>query len=329
MKAISKILLIVLVLLIALAGFFFLWQPKETGGIVWGVNFSQKHATYLGTDWQKSYSAILTDLKVKKIKLASYWDLIEKEKDVYDFADLDWQIREAEKYNIEILLVIGMKTGRWPECHIPGWAKGLDKEVQQEEILELVEQLVLRYQGSEAVFAWQVENEPFFPFGECPWVDKEFLKKEIAFVKSKDNQSKPIIVSDSGEGSLWITAASFGDIAGTTMYKRVWVRQVGIYLTWPFPSAFYYLKTKLIESLFDKKVICIELQAEPWCAAGINDCSLDEQKKTMDLAQFRYNINFAKRTGIKEFYLWGAEWWYWLKEKQNDSGIWDEAKKLF
>ena len=32
---------------------------------------------------------------------------------------------------------------------------------------------------------------------------------------------------------------------------------------------------------------------------------------------------------LKEFYLWGAEWWYWMKEKQNKPEIWDEAKKLF
>jgi len=27
-------------------------------------------------------------------------------------------------------------------------------------------------------------------------------------------------------------------------------------------------------------------------------------------------------------YLWGSEWWYWLKEKQNDPKIWEEAKNL-
>jgi len=49
----------------------------------------------------------------------------------------------------------------------------------------------------------------------------------------------------------------------------------------------------------------------------------------MDIEQFRKNIEFAKNTGIDTFYLWGAEWWYWLKEKQNDSRIWNEARNLF
>jgi hypothetical protein len=59
------------------------------------------------------------------------------------------------------------------------------------------------------------------------------------------------------------------------------------------------------------------------------DSPIEEQKKTMDLEQFKKNIEFAKKTGLDEFYLWGSEWWYWLKEKHNDSGIWEEAKKLF
>ena len=49
----------------------------------------------------------------------------------------------------------------------------------------------------------------------------------------------------------------------------------------------------------------------------------------MNLEQFKKNIEFAKKTGLKEFYLWGAEWWYWMKEKQNKPEIWNEAKKLF
>jgi len=49
----------------------------------------------------------------------------------------------------------------------------------------------------------------------------------------------------------------------------------------------------------------------------------------MNLEQFKYNVEFAKNTGMSEHYLWGAEWWYWMKEKQNNSEIWDEARKLF
>jgi hypothetical protein len=112
-----------------------------------------------------------------------------------------------------------MKTPRWPECHIPEWAKLQSKEEQQAAILDFLKEIVARYDSSKAIVRWQVENEPFFPFGECPWVDKEFLKKEVALVKSLDSKNRPVVVTDSGEGSLWIQAAKIGDIAGTTMYK--------------------------------------------------------------------------------------------------------------
>jgi len=34
---------------------------------------------------------------------------------------------------------------------------------------------------------------------------------------------------------------------------------------------------------------------------------LEEQEKTMNLERFQKNIEFAKRTGLDTFYLWGAE----------------------
>jgi len=49
----------------------------------------------------------------------------------------------------------------------------------------------------------------------------------------------------------------------------------------------------------------------------------------MNLERFQINIEFSKKTGLDTFYLWGAEWWYWMKIKQNQPEIWQEAKKLF
>jgi hypothetical protein len=326
-KILKIILSIFLLFFLIFAFYLFIGKTKPAEKIVWGVNFSQKQAKNLGLDWKETYLALLDDLNVKNLKVAAHWDLLEPEKDKYYFDDLDWQIKEAEKRDAKILLVIGMRSGRWPECHIPQWAANFSKEEQQKEILEMLEKVVLRYRDSKSIKYWQVENEPFFPFGVCPWVDKNFLKKEIELVKKLDK--KPILISDSGEGSFWIEAARFGDIAGTTMYKRVWFRQLGLYIHYPFPPVFYWRKAKIIKKIFNKKVICIELQAEPWGPTLLYDSPISEQEKTMNLEQFLYNIDFAKKTGLDEFYLWGAEWWYWLKEKQGKPAIWNEAKNLF
>lgn len=332
MKILKKFfigILIFLIFLLVFLSYFFIGAPPKAKEITWGVNFSQKHAQNLGLDWQETYLALLDDLKTKNLKVAAHWDLIEPAEGKFNFKDLDWQIQQAQKRNAKILLAIGMKTPRWPECHIPEWANGLKKEEQQEKILRMLKEIVLRYQNFSAIKYWQVENEPFFPFGQCPWVDKKFLKKEINLVKLLDSQKRPIIISDSGEGSFWINAARFGDIVGTTIYKRVWFRQLGIYIHYPFPPTFYWRKAQLIKNFFGKKVISIELQAEPWGPALLYDLPLKEQEKTMNLEKFQQNIEFAKKTGLDTFYLWGAEWWYWLKEKQNQPEIWQEAKKLF
>ncbi|PIQ92440.1 MAG: hypothetical protein COV69_02605 [Parcubacteria group bacterium CG11_big_fil_rev_8_21_14_0_20_39_14] len=195
--------------------------------------------------------------------------------------------------------------------------------------MQYIKEIVNRYKESEVIWAWQVENEPFFKFGECPKISKEFLKKEINLVGVLDSYERPIIISDSGEFSFWRKPAQLGDIVGITMYKKVWFKEFHTYFSYPLPPIFYSRKVKIINKLFDKEVICVELQAEPWCPVLLYDCSLKEQEKTMNLEQFQRNIEFAKKTGLNEFYLWGAEWWFWLKEKQNDSRIWDEARKLF
>jgi len=319
---------LVLTILALATGFLYLFVPPMAKNITWGVVFSQKHSRDMGLDWKENYSALLDDLNVKDIKLAAHWDLIEPESGVYDFSDLDWQLEEAQKHDVKIMLALGMKTPRWPECHIPEWAKGLGKGVQQERILEMLETLVNRYGGNSGIASWHVENEPLFRFGECPWIDEDFLKKEVALVRSLDSGKRPVVISDSGEGSWWFRAAKVADIVGVTMYRRVYFDEFKLYATYPIPPAFYWLKAKIVGIFFNKPVVCVELQAEPWAANQLYDGG-DGDAKTMTLAQFRENINFAKNTGFDKVYLWGNEWWYWMKVKHGQPEFWEEAKKIF
>ncbi len=328
-KVFRKILLGILIAALLVGGYFFVGWTPQAKEISWGVNFSQQQAELLGLDWKENYLALLDDLKVKNLKIPAQWNLIETEKDKYNFKDLDWQVQKAGEREVKILLVVGMKTGRWPECHLPAWANGLNKEEQQKEILALLKEIVSRYSNSIIISSWQVENEPFFPFGACPWSDPIFLTEEIKLVKELDSSKRPVIVSDSGEGSLWFEAGRLGDIVGITMYKKLWFKELGRFINYPFPSVFYWRKAQLLKLLFNKNVIVVELQAEPWGKNLLQNSPLSEQDQTMNLAQFRYNVEFAKKTGFNTFYLWGSEWWYWLKTKQNRPDIWQEAKKLF
>lgn len=330
-KLLKTILLIVAALALFFVGLLFFIKAPEREDIVWGVNFSQMQAENLELDWKETYLAILDDLKVENIKLLANWDKIETEKGRYYFDDIDWQVKEAEKRGVKMIYVTGMKSGRWPECHIPEWAKNLSKKEQQEAILDYVEKSVLRYKNNNAIIAWQAENEPLFPFGECPWRDKNFLKKEAALIKSLD-PGKPVIISDTGEFSLWINAAEIGDIVGTTMYRRVWFHisdMYGFYFVSPFPPAIYWQKALLIKKLFNKDVINVELQAEPWVRDTFLITPLKDQEKIMNLEKLKENIAFAKESGLDTFYFWGVEWWYWLKNDKNKPEIWNYAKRLF
>jgi hypothetical protein len=319
------ILFIVLILM-----FLFVGNSKKSQNILWGVNFSQKQSQDLGLDWKENYLAILDDLKFKNIKILTHWNFLEPQRDEYYFDDLDWQINEAEKRGVKVILVLGMKTGRWPECHIPDWASKLSKEEQQKEILELVSLVVKRYKNSDAVFRWQAENEPFFSFGFCPWkIDENFVREEVKVIKNLDDKNREIIVSDSGELSFWRKAASIGDIVGITMYRKVWSGETKTYWKIPLNSTFYYRKSQLIKKFFGKKVIVVELQAEPWPPKFLTESSLKEQRKTMTFENFKKIIEFAQKTGFNEFYFWGAEWWYWVKTnfpQDDNSLIWDYVK---
>lgn len=329
-KSMTILFSVIVLLIIAFLGYFFVGRAKLPEKITWGISFSKSQAELLGLDWKETYLALLDDLKFKQIKIAAQWNLIETKEGEFDFEDLDWQIKEAEKREAGVLLVTGLKVIRWPECHVPGWAESLSWEEKEEKALVLTEEVVSRYKDSPAIKYWQAENEPFFPFGECPSVlPVSFVKKEVALIRSIDD--RPVIISDSGEGSLWWLPASIADVVSPTLYRRIWVPQLGFfkfYLTFPHPAVSYYRRALLVEKLFGKKVILGELQAEPWCKGQLSDCSREEQSKTMNFELFKKNIEFAQKTGFDEIYLWGSEWWYWLKEKQNDPEIWNEVKKL-
>jgi hypothetical protein len=319
---------IIFIVFVVVFGFFFVgFSPEKE--VSWGVNFSQKHAQDLGLDWKETYTALLQDLQVKRLKVAVHWDLIEQEQDQFSFQDIDWQVQQAEKVGAKLMLVVGMKTPRWPECHIPFFAQDISQEQQQQEILQMVRAVVNRYKDSPALERWQIENEPLVPFGTCPWADETFFEQELALVKELDSKH-PILVADSGELALWLGTGKHGDILGTTLYRKVWASFFHSYFTYPYPPVFYARKALLVKLLYGKETIGVELQAEPWGPGKlIYDTSLQEQAKTMNKERFQGVVEYARRVGFTEQYFWGAEWWYYMKEIHNNDDIWQEAKNLF
>ena len=291
-----------------------------------GVTFSKKYCEELGLDWKEVYLATVDDLKVKEIRLPIYWDEIEKTKNVYDFSDYDYIIQEGAKRNVKFIVNIGWRLPRWPECHAPEWATNKNLATSKDETIEMVQAVVLHYKDDQAITTWQLENEPFFDaFGVCPESDEEFFKKELAAVKAVD--SRPVLVSASGELSSWKKEAKYGDVFGSTLYRVVWGQATG-YIRYPIPSWFYGLKAKLAGIKPENRYI-IELQAEPWVPNGkIIYLSPEEENKSFNIDQFKANLQYAINTKFNKTYLWGVEWWYY-KNLNGDKSYWEVAKTIF
>jgi hypothetical protein len=328
----KKGLIVLAIIFVIIAFYFYAFFQDFSGGKkpVYGVTFSKKYAVDLEIDWQPAYLAILDQLKVSNVRLIAYWNEIEKEEDVFDYSELDWQIDQAASRGVGIILAVGRRTPRWPECHDPDWLTQLAPLAAQQQQLEFIKEVINRYKGNLNIIAWQVENEPLFAwFGECPWPSKKFLAREVTLVKALD--SRPIIMTDSGEYGDWQRVASLADILGSTMYRVVWNKYVGFWDYFFVPAAAYRYKadiTKFFHKNLDE-VIITELQMEPWTMnKRMVELSLEDQQKSFNLDQFKDNIAYVEKTGFSEVYLWGAEYWYWLKQKGHLE-IWEEAKKLW
>ncbi|MDD5146576.1 MAG: beta-galactosidase [Candidatus Pacebacteria bacterium] len=325
MLTILIILLTVIILFYAIGWIDWSFGQKP----IWGATFSRIYAEYLGLDWEEAYLAVLNDLNVPNLRLVAYWSQAETKDDQFNFEDLDWQINQALQKNKKVILAVGQKAPRWPECHQPDWANALSIKEQQEETFEFLTQVINHYKNNPAVTTWQVENEPLIDFfGKCPPPDKGFLQKEIRLVKSLD-PTRPVLITDSGELSTWREAAGLSEILGTTLYRTVWHPWFGIVKHWQYNPLFYRARAEIVKKLTDtKKVIIAELQAEPWGTENrsLTQMPVAEQLKSFKVKDLKGNLEFARKTGLPEIYLWGVEWAYWLKTKHGDSSYWDLMK---
>ncbi|MBU1000692.1 beta-galactosidase [Patescibacteria group bacterium] len=316
-------------LLIVLGSVIFEKTYSYPSQISYGVTFSPRYAKYLHLNWQSIYIQILDNLKVRYLRIPSYWDILQPEPGIYDFRETDFMLNEASKRDSKVILILGARQPRWPECHIPAWAKNLSVSERQQKILEFIQRVVERYKDRSEIWAWQIENEPLLQgFGEdCDVPDKIFLKSEVTLVRSLSD--KTIILTDSGELGFWIIPEQLSDVFGTTLYRKVYDKFFG-YTTYPLPPYFYSLKSSLVRNIFarsNQKTIIVELQAEPWLANGTL-MSPEQQAKLFTVEDFRSYVDYSRKTGFDEVYLWGVEWWYFMAEQGYPEYL-EYAKTLF
>lgn len=292
-----------------------IFSREKNSEMILGVSFSPTYARYLQLDAGRAFQWVLDDLGFRYLRLSAQWNEVEKEQGKYDYRDLDWYVWQAGERQAKVVLVMGQKSPRWPECHTPGWAKDLTDAEYFSALENYISTTVEHYKNNPTIEIWQIENEPFLAFGEnCRTLTSAELAKEILAAKKVDN-GRPILVTDSGELSSWRKTATAGDLFGTTLYRVVWNEYTGYWSYNWLPAAFYKLKFWFAGREY-KTAMVAELQAEPWLPnQDIATVSLSEQNKSMSLGQLQKNIDYASRLLVSRSYLWGAEWWAWLNQR--------------
>ena len=293
-----------------------------------GATFIPEYARYFDLDPEYVLEDSIDNLGIKHYRMVSYWEIIEKNEGSYDFSELDWQFKMAEEKGATISLSIGLRQPRWPECHMPDWAAEMPFESWKPKLYNFIQATVERYKNSPALESYQLENEYFFTlFTRCLDNSRERLVEEFDLVRSIDPDT-PIIMSLSGDFGVAVGSQPQPDEYGMAVYKRVYEdRFLNRYIEYPYPSWLYASRAGIMLALHGKRSSIHEIQAEPWTPSGnIKESSIDEQYKSMSPKRFKSRIKFIKETGMGGGELWGLEWWYYLKDKQQSPEMYETAK---
>ncbi|MDQ3064818.1 MAG: hypothetical protein M3Q36_00930 [bacterium] len=298
--------------------------------LVIGATFIPSYARKYGLDPKETLTAMVDDIGFKQIRLVSYWSDIEKEQGTYDFSELDWQMKLAEDKGVRVNLSLGLRQPRWPECHMPNWAQSLKGTDWYQPLETFIAKTVERYRDSPALQSYQLENEYFLKgFGICTDMSRDRLVSEFNRVKSLDSKT-PLIVTLSNNAIGMPVGEPTPDQWGVSIYKRVWdAKLTKRYFEYPIPAWYYAFRAGFIETVRGKSMIVHELQAEAWTPPQYGDtvnAPIQEQYKSFSPDMLKERIEYGRATGMKSIDLWGPEWWYWLKTKQNAPEIWDNAQ---
>jgi hypothetical protein len=305
-------------------------QPLEQG-----VTFVPDYAWGLGVSPEQTMDA-LNSIGVRNYRLVSYWSDYERAPGHYDFSQLDWQFKKAEQVHAKVILTLGLRQPRWPECHMPDWARQLPPEQWHAKLADYITAVIERYKDSPALGSYQLENEFFLKgFGICEQIPgsmtRERLVNEYNLVKKLD-PSRQVIIPRSQNALGYPLGQPQPDEFSISIYKRVWDANFSKrYLEYPFPAWYYAFLAGSQKMITGKDMMIAELQAEAWPPNGqtITETSLAEQNKSIDAKRLEARFEFGHNTGMRQIYLWGAEYWYYRMVVLHDPSLWNVAEKEF
>ncbi|MGE0542082.1 MAG: hypothetical protein AB7R89_18065 [Dehalococcoidia bacterium] len=339
-------------MLLYLASYCAWYNLESKQRVLYGVNFSCKRAEFFNQSCAELFRSILADLGVKHVRLSVYWSDVEQQPGVYDFSAVDQLLDIASTHDARVTVSIGMKAQRYPEFWFPTWLRlaaalpvdGYPEEspLVQDALFPYLEAATRHVGAHPAVEAIQVENEPFV-HTEGRWryasgwrISREFLAREIEAVRAADDGRHPIVVSHASwqrKDNTWRWIVDHADVVAQSVYTK---RQRG---PWPWLYIFPYRIGPFVPNLPNqaraaaregKEIWIGELQAEPFEMPSVDIRQISTaEARSFSPRWLRANVELAARSRATRAYLWGVEWWAYLKDVRGEPELWEEARRLF
>jgi hypothetical protein len=289
-----------------------------------GVSFSVKQCRNFGVDPGHTLSWLIGEAGFRRFRLMSYWDEHEKAPGVYNFKQLDTQIKMITRAGGIITLCLGARQPRWPENHWPDWAWNASKEDRSKALLAYIQVVVERYKDNPAIISYQLENEALLTnFGHRAEVDRGRLRQEFALVKELD-PTRPVIMTTSTSWGIPLRRP-IPNIVGFSYYRTLFNK--GAYRNSIYQSWIFKLRALLIRIIWWKPSFIHEMQCEPWGPKNIWEMDIAAQNESMSVAHIQKNIRESRKTNLHPIDLWGGEWWYWRLTVLDDPSIYGAVKR--
>lgn len=313
--------------LVAALLFVLLPQPKLSyQKPLWGFSYSPKYASSLDLDWRQSYIFLLDELKPPSVRVPLYWDETETTPGVFSFERLEFLLAEAHKRNIPVVLNVGYRVFRYPECHVPEWAKTFSQhelEDAERSYLSGVVQYLSETSLAVSLEAIQIENEARNQLQKnCPPIPYTQLESEVKLFREAFPHI-PIVLTWAGDfpPSDYREYIRYGDIVAVSFFPRRWNHVLHIYdevFSWGRFSIRHIGRERATAQQQGKRFWISEFEAEPW----------GEEKETATPERLlSYKKLLDSYGGAERVYLWGAEWWAW-KAQQGDTTVLEFIKEL-
>jgi hypothetical protein len=271
-KFVSVIVILFIIAVLMMYGIAkWYYYTESSQPFVMGVSFDPDYAQSLGINPEQTMKALL-NIGVRQFRINSYWNDIEPAPNQYNFSQLDWEFQLAQAYHAKIVLVVGLRQPRWPECHPPSWINTDQPESNwQPQIESFMTKVINRYKNSPSLVSYQLENEYFLKgFGTCSnyTFSRERLISEDNLLKRLDPKHY-IIIPRSNNAIGWPTGQPQSNTYSISIYRRVWdARWTHRYFEYPWPGWYYGFVAGIEKLVFGHNMVVGELQAEAWPPEG-------------------------------------------------------------